>query len=105
MQAGEYVMSAQLLHAVTSDTTTDARDAAARQRIHQLLDGILDADLTYLCQRIVSTEQPGSLSFSVTLKFDSHGNLLAKAKGKASLPPIVTDLDGEITRDGALTLF
>ena len=80
-------------------------DSAARQRIHQLLDAYLDADLSILLQRIRETEGAGSVTFAVTLGFDARGDLKAKSRGKTSLPPVVEELNAEISSHGALTLF
>ena len=80
-------------------------DAAARQRIHQLLDAYLDADLSILLQRIRDTEGAGSFTFAVTLGFDARGDLKAKSRGKTSLPPVVEEFHADISASGALTLF
>ena len=80
-------------------------DAAARQRIHSLLDAYLDADLSILLQRIRDTEGSGSFTFAVTLGFDARGELKAKSRGKTSLPPVIEELNADISASGALTLF
>lgn len=80
-------------------------DAAARQRLHQLLDAYLDADLAILLTRIRETEGAGSFTFAVTLGFDARGELKAKSRGKTSLPPVVEEFQADISSSGALTLF
>ena len=80
-------------------------DAAARQRLHQLLDAYLDADLAIQLTRIRETEGAGSYTFAVTLGLDALGELKAKSRGKTSLPPVVEEFQADISSSGALTLF